>query len=171
MSDSGSYTSSNTFTVTDAQFLASRIATELTQVQHGYPGEDPTSDMVINYAVEAALLLHHKLLKKAQYGYKRNGEWIFVLEYSADYLGNVTVNSSPGGVPLGANIAGAQWYTFLARHYDTGHSQEELDTINASIPVSRTFGVEPSYATGGNNETNSFERSGVGLNRSAYWVA
>ena len=169
MPDSGSYTNSNTFTRTDAQFLASRIAAELTQIQFGYAGNNPTTEMIVNYAVEAALLLHHKRLKKAQYGFKKNGEWVLVLEYTADYNGRITSSGTPGGVPTGANIEGASWYSYMTYH-TTNHTAEELEEIESALPFRRSHHAAPGYAVGGTSDTKSFERSGVGLDRKAYWV-
>lgn len=167
MTYSATHTATATFTKTSAEHLAGRIAAELNQVKLGYEGV-PSDEDIIKYAQEAAILLHHKLLKSVKYGFKRNDSWALVLEYTTNYLGQIQADHLPGDIPMSANITGATWYTHLQTR-STDHSQEELRAIEASIPIKRDVGVEPSFTGGQWGDNKQFSKDGGGLGRRVYW--
>lgn len=162
-------TQTYTFTRTDAQYLASRIAADLRQVQILYGRGRPTDQEIQNYAVEAGMLLHFKLLDRVTYGFKRDGVWALSLEYSTNYLGNLQVDGPPGSVPAGANIAGTSWGSFLNRKVASHLTQPQVEAIDEAIPISRNSGEEPRYSGGQFADPLSYARHGVELQRKIYW--
>ena len=80
-------TTSHTFTIADAKYLASRIATDLAQVRLFY--DQPSDQMIQDYAIEAAVLLKFGILQSVKYGFQINDNWIFALDYSVNYLGQL----------------------------------------------------------------------------------
>ena len=169
MSYSITSTATVTFTKTDAQYLASRIAADLKQIQLAYGR--PTDSEITDYVVEAAILLHHRLLDNVKYGYKLNGFWIYAIEYSTNYLGLLNVNNMPGNIPTTAQLNGSSWSSFLTRRHNPDISHEEHQSINSVIPFERTNGSEPQFNGGQWQIDNGYERNGVGLQRRTYWSA
>jgi hypothetical protein len=169
MSYTATATASSTFTKTDAQYLASRIAADLKQVQQFYG--KPSDTEITDYVVEAAVLLHHRLLDNVKYGYKLNGYWIFAIEYSTNYLGQLQANDMPGSIPPAAQVTGASWSSYLSRRTNADLSEETIQSIDEVIPVSRTGGSEPQFSGGQWESDKGYERSGVGLQRRTYWSA
>lgn len=160
-------TTTSTFTKTDAQYLASRIAADLKQVQLAYGS--PSDDEINDYVIEAAVLLHYRLLSNVKYGYRLNGYWIFAIEYSTNYLGQLQTNDMPGSIPTTAQLAGASWSSYLTRRTNADLSQTDINGINAVIPVDRVGGSEPVFSGGQWSSDKTYERNGVGVERRTYW--
>ncbi len=160
-------TATATFTKTDAQYLASRIAADLKQLQLAYGR--PSDAEITDYVVEAAVLLHHRLLKNVKYGYKVGGSWVYAIEYTTNYLGQLEVNDMPGSIPTTAELSGATWSSFLSRRHNPDISPEAHQSINDVIPVEREEGSEPQFSGGQWESDKSYESNGVGLQRRTYW--
>ncbi|MGK4567354.1 hypothetical protein [Flavobacterium sp. 3HN19-14] len=87
---SSSFTNSNTqtFTVTHARHLASKVATDLKRIQrfYGYPSDSSISD----YEGELIEYLKNGYLEKVTYGFQKDGKWIEPsLQYTARDLQNM----------------------------------------------------------------------------------
>ena len=106
MTYSTTLTASQTFTIADAKYLASRIAADLTQLRLYYG--NLTEQKVQDLTFEAAILLKAGLLDNVKYGYQKDDKWVFALSYSVNYLGQLEVaNDSPGGIDATADVTGA----------------------------------------------------------------
>lgn len=128
-------TNTNTFTVTDAKYLGSKIAADLAQLKSLY--NNPTEENINKYIDEVVILLKDGYLKSIDYGFKRNGKWVLALCYEISGLGGI--DNSPGRVPVGVDIKGASWSTYLVKSqkfFDL--SEQEQNRIIASLPISRT---------------------------------
>lgn len=158
---------SETFTIADAKYLASRIAHGLTLLRL-YCGQ-LTPQRVQDLALEAAILMKFGLLGNVKYGYQQNGNWVYAIGYSVNRLGKVEVaDGEPSIIDLPTNLNGAVWHSFLSRRYNPNLSKEELDHIEQLLPIKRTSGAEPSSMNGGWKTDDSYFRNGVGLNRQQF---
>jgi len=61
-------TTTQTFTMTSAKYIASKIASDLDQVRLFYG--NPTEESISKYSLEAAILMKEKCLKNLEYGFK-----------------------------------------------------------------------------------------------------
>lgn len=143
---STTYTNSATFTRTHARYLASKVAADLRQMRifYGQPSEAAIDDFV----EELVELLVGGYLASVDYGLRRNGGWVVALSYTVRN-GTLSSDDRAGRVPVGADVSGASWYSYL-RHSDKwlGLTQAERDRIEATIPVKRTGASEPGLGSG-----------------------
>lgn len=160
-----------TFSIADARYLASRIASDLAQVRLYYGHADPylTEQKVDDLVVEAAILLKFGLLDNVKYGFKRDGNWVFALSYTVNSQGQLEVpNDSPGGVYSQANVEGASWYSHLAKRHNPSISSEDRAAIIADLPIQRTAGQEPGTAGGSWDNDKTYYRNGTGIQRGQF---
>lgn len=156
------YTTSSTFTRTHARYLASKIASDLRQLQLFY--HQPSDKQIENYLQEAVVLLHGGYLESVSYGFKRGDEWVVALKYNVQTSGILSDDRS-GRVAPGANVTGADWYSFLT--YTPSFSRltlEQRRRVEALLPFTRSYGEEPK-ATGVWTADKSYSSGGVGLQR------
>lgn len=161
---SSSTTRTNTFTVTNARYLASKVAADLRQMQRLYGS--PSDDEINDYLLEIVILLSGGWLKEVKYGFRRNDAWVApVLDYRVNSAGNLVDNRS-GGVLAGADTTNAQWYSYLittASWWDLTASEREAEL--ARIPVKRSSAQElpvNGYWAEGDRQYSS---GGVGFTR------
>jgi hypothetical protein len=157
MSSSYSISESKTFTLTHAKHLAAKVATDLKRVQRLYGG---ISDARIGeFEGEATELLRLGYLESVTYGFKRDGKWIEpTLRYTAKELADGSADEDPGRIRPGANVAGANfssWLTYTVAWYLL--STEQQDAIESSLPLQRTTASEPQVEGGyfANDQTYS----------------
>lgn len=145
MSFSYSYTAA--FTRTHARDLASKVAADLRQMQVFY--KKPTDQQINDYVVELVELLVGGYLSSVDYGFHTGSGWAVALNYTVRSDGTLDSNDRAGRVPVGANISGAHWYSYLrksSKWWDL--TQNERNKIEASIPVKRNGTDEPSIGLG-----------------------
>jgi hypothetical protein len=157
----------NTFTIADAQYLASRIASDLTQIRlyYGYLTEQKVKDL----AVEAAILLKFGLLKSVKYGFRKGDDWVYYVSYYVDDLGQLQAsNDSPGDIDPTVDNTGASWYSHLEMRENPDLNTEQVAAIKQDLPIQRTSGIEPNSNNGILNNDKSYYRNGIGLTRGQY---
>jgi hypothetical protein len=158
-----------TFTITDARYLASRIATGLDYLRL-YCGQ-LTEQEVHNFTMEAAILLKAGLLENVKYGYQKANKWVYALSYSVNYLGQIeATNDSPSALdpPPAVDLSGAVWASSLTRRSNSTLSQTDRDAIEELLPISRSIGSEPSSINGTWSNDDSYFRNGFGMTRSYF---
>ncbi|WP_280331289.1 hypothetical protein [Nocardia wallacei] len=74
MTTSYTTTTTETFSKASARYIASKIATDLRQLQRYY--DAPTDSEIDSYAEEATVLSQHSCIEKVLYGFQRSGSWI-----------------------------------------------------------------------------------------------
>lgn len=165
---SNSYTNSNTqtFTITHAKYLASKVATDLKRLQRFYG--DPSDAHIEQYEAELIELLKAGFLDKVTYGFKKDGKWIEpTLRYTASELsGYTSSDDDPGRIKPGANIAGSTFYSFLtySQVYHVA-SQSAKDTFKKTLPFIRVGADEPGL-NGYMSSDKSYSSGGKALDRS-----
>ena len=156
---SGTITQSQTFTITNARYLASKVKTDLTRMRNFYGS--PSEASIEKFELELAALLAAGYLSKVTYGFRRNGAFVAPsIEYTAEQLAAGWANDRPGGIMIGANIVGATFYSFLeynSKWFNLAQSDRMAfeDTLPVQRPTADTPGVsgyyesDRSYASGG----------------------
>lgn len=138
---SATYTTSETFTVTQARHLAAKVATDLKRIQRFYGS--PTDAQIADYEAEAITFLKHGYLASVTYGFTRNNLWIEpTLRYTArDLADQQASDDDPGRIRPSANVTGAAFSSFLTYSttwtYATG---AERDAFKKNLPFERGVG-------------------------------
>lgn len=163
-----SYTRSSTFTRTSVDYLASKVAADLRQMQlfYGRP-----SDQDINlYIRELCILLLGGWLKSVAYGYKRNEVWVIALKYEVNSGAIRPVDDNSGRVMPGVNISGSYWHSFLSKNAAYSRlSQSRKNEIEQLLPIKRTYGIEPTLASGDWRNDKYYSSDGAALQRQIYY--
>lgn len=170
MNSSFTFTESNTFTVTHARHMASKVKTDLKRMQRYY-GKPSDAD-IADYEAELIELIKHGYLGTITYGYRRDGKWIEpTLKYTAQDLEGLSANDDdPGRIQPGANIDGAIFYNYL--NYSNkwwGLAEGDQARFKDGLPFKRTSSDEPEvdgffqsdkvYSSGGKSLNRSTVRS------------
>jgi hypothetical protein len=156
-----------TFTIADAKYLASRIAHGLTLLRL-YCGQ-LTSQKVQDLVLEASILMKFGLLDNVRYGYQKNEDWVYALGYSVNDLGQVVAsNDEPSIFDLPTNLNEAEWHSFLTRRYNPSLNTEDLAKIEQLLPIKRSSGTEPGSSNGNWTTDDAYYRNGVGLKRQQF---
>ncbi|WBB84711.1 hypothetical protein O7542_25820 [Micromonospora sp. WMMC264] len=166
MTVSYSYSASNTFSLSSARYVASKVATDLRQMQRYYGR--PSDSEITAYAEEIAVLAYGGYVEKVIYGFKRSGSWILTMEYTA-VNGTLTADERAGGVYRHADVSGAAFHSYLTRTQAWWNLGETgRDAVNASLPFTRTAGTSPGYIGGHFTFDRTYSASGTGFTRSSY---
>jgi hypothetical protein len=166
---STTFTRSQTFTRSDAKYVASKMAADLYRMKRLYGR--PTDSEIENTIIEVILLLADGYLRDVHIGFKRNGSWIVAVRYEAHNRGLVG-DDSAGGVPAGVDITWAEHLNYL-RYSDAffALSPTEQDRIKAALPWQRTPGNLPGDSGGYWTSDRTYSRNGGGTARSTFRAA
>jgi len=161
-----SYTLSDTFTITHARHIASRIAGDLRLLWLYY--DKPSEAMIEDYLEEVAQMLAKGYLDTFEVGFRRNGQRMISLFYTAEADGTLS-DSRSGGVPRGADISGASQFSFMdysQKWWDL--SPADRDAFKATLPVDRTPGSAPTDGAGYWTADRSYAAGGAGVQRRVF---
>lgn len=161
---STSYTQTESFTVTHARHIASKVATDLLRLQRFYGS--PTNEQINEYEEELVALLKDDYLKDVTYGFKRNGYWVEALRYHALPGGNLS-NDDPGRILPGVDVSDAHFGSFL-NHNSRWHalSAEAKASFYSTLTLSRGHGQEPGLESGSWSTGLTYSAGGQGISRS-----
>lgn len=164
---SSTYTYNQTFTITHAKYLASKLAADLKRVQRLYGS--PSDSSISSYEQEMTQLLKAGYLDEVKYGFKYNGNFVEpTLIYSAqDLAGANSTDDDPGKIKPGADISGAKFSSFLS--YSSSWfelSRKEQVEFEKFLPFKRTEAAEPGI-NGYLAQDKTYSNGGVSLNRSS----
>lgn len=164
--ESSSYTFNTTFTLTNAKYLASKVATDLKRIQRFYGS--PTDNQISNYETEITELLKEGYLDNITYGFRRNGIWIKPsTRYTSLELANGNIDDDPGKILVGADINNASFGSFLCTNSKWDKlTQTEKDTFLKKLPLKRVDGNAPQSEGYFSNDL-TYGSGGKSVNRSS----
>ncbi|WP_153847611.1 HORMA-1 domain-containing protein [Sphingobacterium paramultivorum] len=165
-----SYTNSNTqtFTVTHAKYLASKVTADLKRMQRFYGS--PSDQRINDYEAELIELLRRGFLLEVSYGFQKDDKWIEpTLKYTARDLSGLSGNDDdPGRIRPNADVSGASFCSYMT--YNSSYhnlSQSDKEMFERTLPFNRNgapepgvngyFGSDKSYSSGG----KSLDRSSL----------
>jgi hypothetical protein len=159
---SSSFTTTRTFTIANARHVAAKIKTDLKLLQRAY-GE-PSDQRIDAFGEEAAQMLNAGYLGTVTYGFKKNGNWVLALHYTANNDGTLISDDRAGQIPRGVSLYGASFCSFMT--YSSKWDQltvAEWGRFRETLPIHRTSGTEPGTSGGlwTSNKTYSSNGSGV----------
>lgn len=159
-----SYTTTSTFTTSDARRVGGKVMADLKQMQQAYGS--PSDQEIENYLGELVTLLVDGYLDTVMYGFKKDGSWLLAtLRYTALTLGTSGDGDRSGTVKRGVETAGAHFTSYLT--YSTKWwilSEQARAQYKSGLPIQRVSGNEPS-APGGWIEDKSYISGGGGVRR------
>jgi hypothetical protein len=162
-----SYTFSETFTSSNARYVASKVAADLRLLQRFY--DRPTDTEIDDYTGELVELLLGGYVQWITYGFKRGNDWVVALRYEARLDGTLITDDRAGRVIPGIDITGAKFYSYLVHSYTwTLLDPAERARIEARLPVQRTGADEPSSSNGAWVQDRSYSAAGSGVQRTSF---
>ena len=160
------FTTSTTFTRTDAEYLASKVVSDLRGMKAYY--YRPDESLIWDYYEELAELLSDGYIASVEYGFKRNGQRVVTLFYELRTDGSLADGKS-GGVYARADILGITWFSFLvySRKWNllSPSAQQEIE---ARLPIQRSYGQAPQDGSGYWITDRSYSSQGVGTQRRTF---
>lgn len=161
---STTFTTTASFTRTEARYLASKVAADLRQMQcfHGRPSDTEIEE----YIEELTELIVGGYLASVEYGFQKNNGWAVALRYVVLSDGTLSQDERAGRVSPFANTSGASWYSYLRRTDKWWRlSNSERQQVENAIPVKRSGAPEPSTGAGYWVPQKVYSTNGVGLTR------
>lgn len=167
MSYTFTQSATESFTVTHARKLTSKVVTDLIRCSQLYG--QPSQAKIQEYGEELTTLLQGGYLSTFEFGFKKDEKRILTCFYTVDENGNMKDDGRPGGIESGVNIVGASFFTYLAHSnkWDNLPSQER-EKITNSIPIKRGGGSPPTDGLGYWANDRNYYAGGVGLGRRSF---
>jgi len=169
MSFSMTRTVAESFTLTNAKYLASKVTTAMRRCQQLYGS--PSDPNINDYGTEIAIYLRDGYIKSYEFGFVRvaDDERILTWKYSVDSSGNLASNDRPGRILAGANIGAASFRTYL-KYTDkyTNLASDAKAAAKASVPIQRTEAEEYGSSLGTWQYDLCYSSSGVAMSRQTF---
>lgn len=141
-----SFTTTSTFTRTNARYLASKIAADLRQLRafYGRPAEQQIEDLY----EELTEMLAGGYVATFEAGFRNNDRRVITVRYAITEGGN-SDDERAGGIYARADVSAASWFTFMSYSLAWWQLAEaERQRIRDSVPVDRNPGSEPTNGDG-----------------------
>jgi hypothetical protein len=158
-------TSTQTFSLTSAKYVASKVAADLRYMRALYG--KPSESEIERWIEELVLWIHSGYLGTVTYGFKRNGNCVLAVKYVADRAGNLTQDDTSGKVRPGVDVSGLPFYNYLT-HSTTWAwlKSTQQAAFEATLPFQRTGAPEPGVEGGYWQEDRTYSADGGGVRRS-----
>jgi hypothetical protein len=156
-----------TFTITNARYLASKVAADmhLCAQYYGHPSEAN----IRAYGEELAQYINEGFLAQYEFGFKKNDKRVVTWRYKVDVNGVLTTDDRPGKVVAHVDITDATFYNYLTQNSRFfSLSSDAQARFEAGLPVTRTNGDPPSDGNGYWTSDRNYYSSGQGLGRQTF---
>lgn len=160
-------TASESFTLTHAKYLASKVTSDMWRCQQLYGS--PSRDQINDYGTELALLLRDGFVSAYEFGFQKDGQRVVSWRYTVDSSGLSSADDRPGGVVPGVNVSVASFFNQLT--YSSAWvalPEAERDKIKAELPIHRVTKDGPKDGLGYWQEDRSYSANGVSLGRKTF---
>ncbi len=167
MSYSITTTTTDTFTLTNARYLASKVITDLQLCSYRYG--NPYESSLNDYQEELTELLRGRYLKTYEFGYKKNGMRVVSWFYTVNPSGIISSNDRPGGIFRKADILGATYFNFITYSEKwKSLKYEDQQRIKDNLPIQRTNGESPQDGAGYWIEDKNYHSGGCSVGRKTF---
>jgi hypothetical protein len=160
-------TATESFTLTWAKYLASKVTADMKRCQQLYGL--PTDDQINNYGTELALLLRDGYVSEYEFGYTRDNKRVLTWRYTVDTSGSITTDDRPGRILSGVELLGADFFNYL---WHSGAWQKltpsERERIENYLPIKRVGRDAPGDGTGYWQADLAYSATGVALSRRSF---
>lgn len=166
---STSYTVSESFTVTHAKHLASKVISDMYQCQRFYRA--PSAEQLEEYHGELIAMLAGGYIDEYEFGFKRNDQRIVSWQYRAGSNGDLSGGSDDrsGGVYARADITGAGYFNFMS-YTSAWHAltPAQQDLVRAKHSIRRVHGTQPEDGSGVWATDRTYSNGGVAVTRRSF---
>jgi hypothetical protein len=163
---SSTYTYNESFTLTHAKILASKVAADLKRLQRLYGS--PSDSRIAEFEQEFIELIRNDYLETVTYGYQRNGAWTAATIRYRVVNGSVSTDDDPGKIKANLDVEGAAFTSYLTHTQKWWNlSQAQRDSIEAGISLKRNVAQEPNLEKGYWTDDLNYGAAGKGLSRSS----
>ena len=164
-----SYTTSetNSFTIINARYLASKVVTDLQRCAQIYGS--PSESAIERYKEELTLLIKEGFISEYEFGFQKDDSRIVCWKYVMQNGELVTGDDRPGKIYRKADIDGASFYNFLTYSQKWVNSSDaDKATFAEASPVSRSDGQLPSDGAGYWQSDKNYSSGGQGIARKTF---
>jgi hypothetical protein len=161
-----SYTTSYTFTRSNAEYVASKVVTDLKLMQI-YLGA-PDDEWIEKYRVELVELMAGGYLSSVTYGFKHDGNWLVALRYEASLDGSLSTDDRAGKVAamIGTDVKGLGHSSYLITSANWDNLPLSHKTaIRGRIGFDRVGAAEPGTGMGYWSTERTYSSNGGGVTR------
>lgn len=160
-------TASESFTLTHAKYLASKVTADMLRCQQNYGR--PVQSHINDYGTELALLLRDGYVEIYEFGFSQDDQRLLSWRYEVDGTGINSTDDRPGRIVSGVDITNATWFNqltfssaWIALH------QTERDRIRSVLPIQRVTKDGPKDGRGYWTNDLNYSASGVSLGRRTF---
>lgn len=167
MSTSFTSTRTETFTITNARYLAAKVISDLELCYEFYGS--PSKSSLEGYKDELIALLKAGYLGTYEFGFQKGDKRVVSWFYKVDAAGIHSSDDRPGKLHRKADISGAQYFNFVT-YSSEWHSlsQIEKENVKNDIPVKRVTGSAPNDGLGYWKTDNSYHSGGRSVGRKTF---
>jgi hypothetical protein len=162
-----SYTTTESFTVTNARRLAAKVASDMHQSLRLYG--KPSLSKIEEYQEELTVMLIGGYLESYEFGFKTSdGKRIVSWMYTVSSSGELEGGRS-GGLYSYADVSSARSFNYVTfSNAWFALSQDEKDKVNSTHPVDRTTGDPPQDGNGYWSSSREYSSGGVAITRKEF---
>jgi hypothetical protein len=166
-----SYTTTNTatesFTLTHAKYLASKVTADMVRCQQLYGL--PTDPQINIYGTELALLLRDGHVSEYEFGFKKGDQRLVSWKYTVVGSSLDAVDDRPGKMVSGVKLESAAFFNFLSPSSKWfGLSSTEREAKEKELPFRRSEGSGPQDGLGYWAQDLSYSSTGITLGRKTF---
>lgn len=167
MTTSYTRTDTETFNLTHAKHLASKVAADLDRCKSRYGGMTPED--VYKYEQELVTLLHGGYVLRYEFGFRRDGKVVVCWRYDVAADGSLVTDENAGKLVAGVDVTGATYYNhlWLSSSWDALGAADRAK-VEATLPFTRVSSPSPEYGNGVWTTDKSYSSGGVGLSRRTF---
>jgi len=160
-------TVSESFTLTHAKYLASKVTTDLWRCQQLYG--QPTAGAINDYGTELALMLRDGFVSKYEFGFQVGEERLLSWRYTVVNGDLTATDDRPGHIASGVDISQARFFNQLTHSSAWSDlTQEEREKWEAFYPVKRVIKDGPKDGHGYWQKDLQYSSNGVSLPRETF---
>lgn len=162
-----SYTTTDSFTLTNAKKLAAKVTSDMHQCRRFYAM--PSENGILQYQQELIVLLAGKYVSKYEFGFKTNDDkrivsWLYEVTSAGDMEGGPS-----GGLHASANISKGKWFNFLTTDHNwSSLTEKERTAVNSQHEITRTVGEPPADGSGQWVSDRTYVSGGVAIIRKEF---
>jgi hypothetical protein len=160
------YSTTESFTLTSAKHVASKVAADLRYMQALYGS--PSNEWIQKYHDELVELLVGGYVDTVTYGFKRDEKWVAAIRYVADLNGNLTADERAGKLTYNVDAAGlsATSYLTYSKKWLLDLTEAQRNAIKSKLPFQRVTANEPGTDGGYWADDRTYSHDGGGVRRS-----
>jgi hypothetical protein len=167
MSFSMTRTVSESFTLTQAKYLASKVTTDMWRCQQLYG--QPSAAAINDYGTELALRLRDGFVSAYEFGFQLNDERMLSWRYTVINGDLAATDDRPGRIVSGVDVGSARFFNQLTHSSKwSGLSEKEREEWEAFYPIKRVTKDGPKDGHGYWQKDLQYSSKGVLLPRETF---